>query len=66
MKSFILYTSEGSTYSPENVLCENFQILGFAQGESQNQACDLFISQNSWIIECGFSIDKIQIKQVVE
>ena len=44
MKSFILYTSEGSTYSPENVLCENFQILGFAQGESQNQACDLFIS----------------------
>lgn len=43
MKSFILYTSEGSTYSPENVLCENFQILGFAQGESQNQACDLFL-----------------------
>ena len=64
MKTFIFYTPEGNTYSPENKLCENFQILGFEEDISQQCALQKFLLQNSWVSEYGFSIEKIMIKQV--
>ena len=46
MKSFIFYTSEGITLSPNNSLCENFQILGFADAHSKDIALEIFIKNN--------------------
>ena len=65
MKSFIFYTSEGITYSPTDVLCENYQILGFESGNSQQEAFDAFLINNLWISEYGFSFEKIMTRQVV-
>ena len=65
MRTFIFYTSEGITYSPTGVLCENYQILGFASGHSQKEACDNFLVNYSWLSEYGFSFENIVTIQVV-
>ena len=64
MNTFLFYTSEGKTYSPTNVLCENYQILGFASGNSQKEAFDTFLINNLWVSEYGFSFENIMTRQV--
>ena len=64
MKSFIFYTSEGMTFSPNNSLCENFQILGFEKAKSEKTALDQFLINNIWIGEYGFSLWKIICKEI--
>ena len=65
MKSFIFYTSEGITLSPNNSLCENFQILGFEKGLSKQIALRTLLKYNSWIEEYGFSKDEIIGEEII-
>ena len=65
MKIFLFYTAEGLTYSPTNILCENYQILGFERRETQEEALNTLLHNNIWIDEYGFSIENIIVKQVV-
>ena len=65
MKSFIFYTGEGVTLSPNNSICENFQILGFEKGISKEVALEAFLKNNSWIDEYGFSKDEIIHKEIL-
>lgn len=65
MKSFIFYTSEGVTLSPNNSLCENFQILGFEKGMSKENALETLFKNNFWIEEYGFSKDRIICKEIL-
>lgn len=60
VRQFILLTAEGVTYQPEmhgddRDIVENLQVLGFASGETAEQAFDNFISENSWLKQCSFS-----------
>lgn len=64
MKTFLFYTCEGITYSPTDVLCENYQILGFESGKSQKEAFDIFLINNLWVSEYGFSVENIMTRQV--
>ncbi len=65
MKTFLFYTGEGITYSPTDVLCENYQILGFDSGNTQREAFDNFFINNPWVSEYGFSHENIMLRQVV-
>lgn len=65
MKSFIFYTSEGVTLSPNNSLCENFQILGFEKGMSKENVLETLFKNNFWIEEYGFSKDRIICKEIL-
>lgn len=64
MKTFIFFTGDGFTYSPTDVLCENYQILGFESGKSQEEAFDTFLVNNLWVSEYGFSLENIVTRQV--
>lgn len=65
MKTFVFYTDEGITYSPTDVQCENYQILGFESGKSQNEAFETFLINNPWVLEYAFSPEMIITRQVV-
>lgn len=65
MKSFIFYTGEGITVSPNNSLCENFQVLGFEEGLSKDIALETLLKNNSWIYEYGFSQNEIICKEIL-
>ncbi|MCR5045830.1 MAG: hypothetical protein K6A42_04580 [Treponema sp.] len=65
MKSFIFYTGEGITVSPNNSLCENFQVLGFEEALSKDIALETLLKNNSWIYEYGFSQNKIICKEIL-
>ena len=65
MKSFIFYTSEGTTVSPNNSLCENLQVLGIEEGYSKDIALETLLKKNSWIYEYGFSQDEIECKEIL-
>ena len=58
MKTFIFYTSEGYTESPDCGAIDNCQLLGEAKGESAKEALDNLLKENPWIIENGFHIGK--------
>ena len=38
MKNFVFYTAEGYTESPNGEQVENYQILGFESGNTQDEA----------------------------
>lgn len=65
MKTFLFYTDEGITFSPTNVQCKNYQILGFESGKSQNEAFNSFLNKSAWVLEYGFSLERIMTRQVV-
>lgn len=65
MKTFLFYTDEGITFSPTNVQCKNYQILGFESGKSQCEAFETFLINNTWVLEYGFSSEMIMTRQVV-
>ncbi len=65
MKSFIFYTSEGITVSPNDSLCENFQVLGFEKGHSKAIALETLLKNNSWIYEYGFSRSEIICREIL-
>jgi hypothetical protein len=59
IKEFIFLTSEGITYQPilhgdDRDILENLQVIGFASGETAEQAFSNFIRENSWLKEHSF------------
>ena len=59
MKEFLFYTCEGFTYSPNDDEVENMKILGFEKADTYDEAYDLLLKNNDWIIETGFNKEKI-------
>lgn len=66
MNEYIFYTCEGYTYPPrEGKEVENCQVLGRAEGQNINEAELTLLETNPWIEECGFDIENVIGKQIV-
>lgn len=56
MNEYIVYTTEGYTSGPDsNVDIENCQVLGFAEGLSEEDAINNLFEQNEWLPKVGFT-----------
>lgn len=66
MASYIFYTDEGYTSSPNNEEIENLQVLGIEDGNSQRKALDNLLKNNEWIKESGFSEEKIRCYTIIK
>jgi len=55
MKSYIFYTKEGYTQGPENSDIENCQVVGWANGNTPDEAFENFKSENSYLSNHRFS-----------
>jgi hypothetical protein len=64
MARYIFYTDQGYTISPNDNELENLQILGIDDGVDEKDATKNLLLNNSWIIETGFSLDKIKCKLI--
>ena len=64
MKSFVFYTTEGYTESPSGEQVENYQILGFEKGNTQEEALQNLL-KNDWIERLGFKRTEIIAQQLV-
>ena len=71
MKNFIFYTGEGWTLCPtkkghegEEDVCENFQVLGFGQGETSAKAWKDCLKENEHIKANGFGKCYIKAMEV--
>lgn len=65
MNEYMFYTFEGFTKSPNGTDCENFQILGFEKAENIEDAKNLLLKNNPWILEYRFDADKILLKKIL-
>ncbi|MBP3258084.1 MAG: hypothetical protein J6M23_08880 [Bacteroidales bacterium] len=65
MHDYIFYTEEGLCQAPDNSAVENFQVLGFERGNNPAEAIDRLIVNNPWIIEKGYTQERILHKEVV-
>lgn len=66
MNEYIFYTTEGITLAPnQDKDIDNCQILGFIEAKNSYEAKDLLLENNPWIIEAGFSMSRIMVKQVL-
>ena len=60
MARYIFYTDEGYTVAPNEKNIDNLQILGTEDGLDEKEAIGNLFKNNTWILESGFSIDKIK------
>ncbi len=54
---FLFITPDGVTYSSEERTSpdvDNFQVLGWAEGENEEEAFRSFIRSNKWIFDTDF------------
>ena len=65
MNEYVFFTSEGFTKSPNGEDVENFQILGFEKSDNKENAINLLLKHNVWIIEKNFNIQKIKSRQLL-
>lgn len=66
MNEYVFYTTEGTTLPPDkDEDVDNCQILGFVEAKNNSEAMDLLLTNNPWIIEAGFSMREIMVKQVL-
>lgn len=66
MNEYIFYTIEGMTLPQnENEEIDNCQILGFVEAKNSSEAKDLLLEDNPWIVEAGYSLSEIKVKQVL-
>lgn len=66
MNEYVFYTTEGITLAPnEDDDIDNCQLLGFVEAKNCSEAKDLLLENNPWIVEKGFSMSKIMVKQVL-
>lgn len=58
MKSYIFITEEGFTYQPNSESpepdIENCQVIGFAEGNSPEEAFDNLIAENGYLLGTNF------------
>ena len=64
MAKYIFYTHEGYSIAPNNEDVENLQILGIEDGITENEAFKNLFQNNEWILEMGFSEDKIKCRAI--
>ena len=55
MNTYIFYTDEGYTVSPNNEKLDNLQILGIEDGSTREEALANLYKNNAWIKTNGFS-----------
>ncbi|MBQ8051580.1 MAG: hypothetical protein IJ197_08430 [Bacteroidaceae bacterium] len=56
MNKYIIYTTEGHTTAPNEVVeVENCQVLGCANGKNKQEAVKNLLENNLWITEAHFS-----------
>ncbi len=65
-KRFLFFTGEGFTISPNDDYLENYQILGFESGEDLEQALEILLKKNKWIVESGFDIEEIEFREIAD
>ena len=64
-KTYMFYTADGETISPIGDHIENYQILGFTEGDSVEEARKVLLKDNPWIIASGFNAEYILCREVV-
>lgn len=64
MSEYIFYTTEGYTEDPQGNRIENCQLIGVACGDDAKEAQGNLLTENPWIKECGYSIEKIICKEL--
>ena len=59
MKSYIYITKEGCTYQPNSINpepdIENCQVIGFANGNDENEAFRNLIKENKYLLNTRFN-----------
>ncbi len=54
---FLFLTPDGITYSSAEKTypdVDNFQVLGFGEGDSEEEAFESFIRENKWVLHTDF------------
>jgi len=64
MAKFLFYTDEGYSIAPNEEVVENLQILGIEEGINEKEAFGNLFQNNEWIIEMGFSKEKIKCQAI--
>ncbi len=68
-KLFLFLTQEGVTYSSSSKIypdVDNFQVLGYGKGVTEEEAFDDFIKNNQWLLETDFNeVISIEIKSKI-
>ena len=66
---FLFITPDGVTYSSTIKVqpdVDNFQVLGYGEGFTEEQAFDDFIKRNTWVWDTGFNeVISIEIKSKI-
>lgn len=66
MKTFIVYTTQGTTSGPNmDVDVENCQVLGIVQSNTGTDAINELFENNEWIHNAGFTKDCVEVKQLL-
>lgn len=65
MNRYIFITMEGETTAPKGNDVNNLQVLGITEGESASTARTNLLLENPWILEYGFSTNKIIVHQLI-
>jgi len=68
-KFFIFLTPDGITYSSYEEIypdVDNFQVLGWAEGSTEEEAFEEFINTNKWVLNMNFkNVICIEIKSMI-
>lgn len=58
MKSYIFIATQGGTFQPDSQAIEpdieNCQVIGFAQGQDEEEAFAKLVNENPWLLETTF------------
>lgn len=67
MKKYIILTSEGKTFGPnENVEVNNLQVLGIIENvSSENEAIIQLLKENPWIIDAEFNVSEFILYELL-
>lgn len=66
MNEYLFYTSEGYIEAPlGDVKVENCQVLGRAYGENVEEAKTNLLTENPWIENAKFNLDKIKYELIL-
>lgn len=66
MKKFIFVTQEGRTTSPNGNEVENLQVIGIVENvESETEALEKLLHENSWIIDAEFNVGEFIAYEII-
>lgn len=64
-RNFIFYTPQGYCSAPNSEEVDNFQVLGFAEGRTKDDALAELLQENRWISQMGYDLDEITFKEII-